>query len=113
MEYLRAAVRVDDVVIRVEEAGRETVVGDVAADQRANDVVPQVHAARVHPGMLIEGLPLWQQPWATQLAKQIVGALLVLVVAFLVLRPVMKSCSTWALWVLICTCQRWSWHYYD
>ena len=31
------------------------------------------------------------QPWLTQLAKQIVGAALVLVVAFLVLRPLMKS----------------------
>jgi len=39
----------------------------------------------------VEGLPLWQQPWASQLAKQIVGAVLVLVVAFLVLRPLMKS----------------------
>ena len=39
----------------------------------------------------VEGLPFWQQPWLTQLAKQIVGAALVLVVAFLVLRPLMKS----------------------
>jgi flagellar M-ring protein FliF len=39
----------------------------------------------------VEGLPLWQQPWLTQLAKQIIGAALVLVVAFLVLRPLMKS----------------------
>jgi flagellar M-ring protein FliF len=39
----------------------------------------------------VEGLPLWQQPWITQLAKQVVGAALVLVVAFLVLRPLMKS----------------------
>lgn len=39
----------------------------------------------------VEGLPLWQQPWLTQLAKQIVGAALVLVVAFLVLRPLMKT----------------------
>jgi flagellar M-ring protein FliF len=39
----------------------------------------------------VEGLPLWQQPWLTQLAKQIVGAALVLVVAFLVLRPLMRS----------------------
>jgi len=38
----------------------------------------------------VDGLPLWQQPWITQLAKQIVGAALVLVVAFLVLRPLMK-----------------------
>jgi len=39
----------------------------------------------------VEGLPLWETPWVTQLAKQIVGAGLVLVVAFLVLRPLMKS----------------------
>jgi flagellar M-ring protein FliF len=39
----------------------------------------------------VEGVPLWQQPWLRQLAKQIVGAALVLVVAFLVLRPLMKS----------------------
>ena len=37
------------------------------------------------------GRRLWQTPWVTQLAKQIVGAALVLVVAFLVLRPLMKS----------------------
>jgi flagellar M-ring protein FliF len=39
----------------------------------------------------VDGLPLWQQPWVTQLAKQIVGVGLVLMVAFLVLRPLMKS----------------------
>jgi flagellar M-ring protein FliF len=39
----------------------------------------------------VEGLPLWRTPWVTQLAKQIVGAALVLTVAFLVLRPLMKS----------------------
>ena len=39
----------------------------------------------------VDGLPLWQTPWVLQLAKQIVGAALVLVVAFLVLRPLMKS----------------------
>jgi flagellar M-ring protein FliF len=45
-------------------------------------------AAPVTP---IEGLPMWQQPWVLSLAKQIVGAGLVLIVAFLVLRPLMKS----------------------
>jgi flagellar M-ring protein FliF len=35
--------------------------------------------------------PLWETPWITQLAKQILGAVLVLIVAFLVLRPLMKS----------------------
>ena len=39
----------------------------------------------------VDGPPLWETPWVTQLAKQIVGAGLVLLVAFLVLRPLMKS----------------------
>src|SRR5271154_2804295 len=39
----------------------------------------------------VDGPPLWEAPWIVQLAKQIVGAALVLVVAFLVLRPLMKS----------------------
>jgi flagellar M-ring protein FliF len=39
----------------------------------------------------VDALPLWQQPWLLQLGKQILGAALVLVVAFLVLRPLMKS----------------------
>ncbi len=39
----------------------------------------------------VEGPPIWESPWVTQLAKQIVGAGLVLLVAFLVLRPLMKS----------------------
>ncbi len=39
----------------------------------------------------VEGPPIWEAPWVTQLAKQIVGAGLVLLVAFLVLRPLMKS----------------------
>jgi flagellar M-ring protein FliF len=43
------------------------------------------------PAAPIEDLPLWRQPWVLQLAKQGVGVLLVLLVAFLVLRPLMKS----------------------
>jgi flagellar M-ring protein FliF len=39
----------------------------------------------------VDNPPLWETPWITQLAKQIVGAGLVLMVAFLVLRPLMKS----------------------
>jgi flagellar M-ring protein FliF len=39
----------------------------------------------------IDGPPIWQAPWLLALAKQIVGAGLVLVVAFLVLKPLMRS----------------------
>jgi flagellar M-ring protein FliF len=38
----------------------------------------------------IDGPPLWQAPWVGQLGKQVVGAGLVLLVAFLILRPLMK-----------------------
>ena len=39
----------------------------------------------------VEGPPLWQNPMIGQVAKQLVGAGLVLLVAFLILRPLMKS----------------------
>ncbi len=39
----------------------------------------------------IPAAPLWERPWVRQLAKQIVGAALVLLVALLILRPLMKS----------------------
>ncbi len=43
------------------------------------------------PAGPVEAPPLWQTPWVTQLGKQALGAVLVLVVAFIVLRPLMKS----------------------
>lgn len=39
----------------------------------------------------LDGPPLWQNPTVTQLAKQLVGAGLVLLVAFLILKPLMRS----------------------
>jgi flagellar M-ring protein FliF len=39
----------------------------------------------------VSGIPIWQAPWVIQLAKQLLGAALVLVVAFMVLKPLMKS----------------------
>jgi flagellar M-ring protein FliF len=54
------------------------------------NVLNQGFKSSAPPGP-VEGLPLWETPWITQLAKQIVGAALVLVVAFLVLRPLMRS----------------------
>jgi flagellar M-ring protein FliF len=54
------------------------------------NVLNQAFKSSAPPGP-VDGLPLWQTPWVTQLAKQIVGAALVLLVAFLVLRPLMKS----------------------
>jgi flagellar M-ring protein FliF len=39
----------------------------------------------------MESPPIWQAPWVPSVAKQAVGAGLVLLVAFLILRPLMKS----------------------
>jgi flagellar M-ring protein FliF len=61
-------------------------------DERGDklDVINQ--AFKTNPPIpMVDGPPLWQTPWVTQLAKQIVGAALVLLVALLVLRPLMKS----------------------
>jgi flagellar M-ring protein FliF len=54
------------------------------------EVLNQAFKSSPPPGP-VDGPPLWETPWITQLAKQIVGAGLVLLVAFLVLRPLMKS----------------------
>ena len=39
----------------------------------------------------VESTPIWEAPWVPSVAKQAVGAGLVLLVAFLILRPLMKS----------------------
>ncbi len=54
------------------------------------NVLNQTFKSNPPPGP-VEGLPIWQAPWVAQLGKQIVGAGLVLLVAFLILRPLMKS----------------------
>jgi flagellar M-ring protein FliF len=68
---------------------RESIgIRDDRGDQL--NVLNQAFRSGAPPGP-VDGPPLWETPWITQLAKQIVGAALVLVVAFLVLRPLMKS----------------------
>jgi flagellar M-ring protein FliF len=61
-------------------------------DERGDklDVINQAFKADL-PIPAIDALPLWQTPWVIALAKQIVGAGLVLLLAFLILRPLMKS----------------------
>jgi flagellar M-ring protein FliF len=61
-------------------------------DDRGDQINVLNQAFKSNPVLApVDALPLWQQPWLIQLAKQIVGAGLVLLVAFLVLRPLMKS----------------------
>jgi flagellar M-ring protein FliF len=61
-------------------------------DERGDklDVINQAFKAEL-PIAPLASLPLWQIPWVVQLAKQVVGAGLVLLLAFLILRPLMKS----------------------
>jgi flagellar M-ring protein FliF len=74
---------------RFSQLVRESIgIKDDRGDQL--NVLNQAFKTGVPPGP-VDGPPLWETPWITQLAKQIVGAGLVLVVAFLVLRPLMKS----------------------
>jgi flagellar M-ring protein FliF len=74
---------------RFSQLVRESIgIKDDRGDQL--NVLNQAFKTGVPPGP-VDGPPLWETPWITQLAKQIVGAALVLVVAFLVLRPLMKS----------------------
>jgi flagellar M-ring protein FliF len=74
---------------RFSQLVRESIgIKDDRGDQL--NVLNQAFKTGAPPGP-VDGPPLWETPWITQLAKQIVGAALVLVVAFLVLRPLMKS----------------------
>jgi flagellar M-ring protein FliF len=61
-------------------------------DERGDklDVINQAFKTEL-PIPPLASLPLWQIPWVIALAKQIVGAVLVLLIAFLILRPLMKS----------------------
>jgi flagellar M-ring protein FliF len=43
------------------------------------------------PAGPVDSTPIWEAPWVPSVAKQAVGAGLVLLVAFLILRPLMKS----------------------
>src|SRR5580698_9472628 len=83
------AVMSDADIKRFSQLVRESIgIKDDRGDQL--NVLNQAFKTSVPPGP-VDGPPLWETPWITQLAKQIVGAALVLVVAFLVLRPLMKS----------------------
>lgn len=66
----------------------------VGFDEQRGDRVQVINASfsPVAPDDgVVEEEPIWQQPWATSLAKTGLAAVLVLLVAFLVLRPVMKG----------------------
>lgn len=57
------------------------------------DSVNVINAAFTQPDAPVElpATPIWEQPWVWDVSKHVVGVLLVLVIAFGVLRPVFRS----------------------
>ncbi len=63
--------------------GFEASRGDTVSVQSISFVTPEIVDAL--------DVPLWEQPLAREIGRQLLGALLLLIVAFLVLRPALKS----------------------
>jgi flagellar M-ring protein FliF len=79
----------DDDIKRFTQLVRESIgLKDDRGDQL--NIMSQAFKGE-SPAVPIEALPLWQQPWVASVGRQAVGALLVLVVAFIVLRPLMRN----------------------
>jgi flagellar M-ring protein FliF len=79
----------EDDIKRFTQLVREAIgLKDDRGDQI--NILSQTFKSNPPPGP-VEGLPIWQAPWVAQLGKQIIGAGLLLLVAFLILRPLMKS----------------------
>jgi flagellar M-ring protein FliF len=79
----------EDDIKRFTQLVRESIgLKDDRGDQLS--VLNQTFKSDVPAGSM-DGPPIWERPWVAQLGKQILGAGLVLLVAFLIVRPLMKS----------------------
>ena len=107
LQRLSVAVLVDDKRV-VDENGETTqsprtpeeierltalVKEAVGFNERRGDSVSVINAAFTPPQEIepIPEAPIWEQPWVLDVAKQAGGVLLILLVAFGVLRPVLRS----------------------
>jgi len=65
----------------------------VGFDARRGDTINVINTAFVQPQapQALPEPPIWQRPWAQDLARQAAGGLAVLLLVFFVLRPVMRS----------------------
>ncbi|MDB6059919.1 MAG: fliF [Verrucomicrobiaceae bacterium] len=108
LRRVTVAVAVDNKTPEGGKAGDQTVAMDAEAldrlailvrnavgyDAARGDVVNVVNSpfvAVVEEDITPEKTPIWQQPWALGLAKQLVALLAVLALIFVILRPAMKS----------------------
>jgi flagellar M-ring protein FliF len=82
----------DDQLTQVKALVKEAV----GFDEKRGDTLSVMNAAfqREAPPAAIPALPLWQQPEVLDWAKRGLGGLLVLIVAFSVLRPALKELTT-------------------
>lgn len=70
------------------------VKGAVGFDETRGDIVTVINAPFIPIEVVVPEVietPIWQQPWFMKLAKQGLAALLVLLLVFVVIRPIMKS----------------------
>ena len=70
------------------------VKGAVGFDETRGDIVTVINAPFIPIEVVVPEVietPVWQQPWFMKLAKQGLAALLVLLLVFVVIRPIMKS----------------------
>jgi flagellar M-ring protein FliF len=68
----------------------------VGLDEARGDTINIVNTPFQQPAIVkpIPEAPLWEQPWVLSLAKQLLGGLAVLVIAFGILRPMLNNLAT-------------------
>ena len=82
----------EEEIQRITSLVKEAVGLDEARGDTINIVnTPFQQPAQVNP---IPEAPLWEQPWVLSLAKQLLGGLAVLVIAFGILRPMLNKLAT-------------------
>jgi len=72
---------------------RDLIVEAVGLNEARGDTIKIINTPFQLPEAVepLPELPIWEQPWALTLAKQLFGALVVLLIAFGILRPMLSS----------------------
>ncbi len=72
---------------------RDLIVEAVGLNEARGDTIKIINTPFQLPEAIepLPELPIWEQPWALTLAKQLFGALVVLLIAFGILRPMLSS----------------------
>jgi flagellar M-ring protein FliF len=72
---------------------KDLIVEAVGLNEARGDTIKIINTPFQLPEAIeaLPELPIWEQPWALTLAKQLFGALVVLLIAFGILRPMLSS----------------------